>query len=467
MVTHYSRNIGLFIFGVLFRTLALGMHTVAVPLYILDRTGSAALMGYFGVIGVLPSVLLTPFGGVLGDRLNRKWLMAGVHISAGLLMLLLMFLENAGRLTIPLLFLIQALISATHGISRVAAMALFPELVPDRELPRANSLLMGTSCLAMLVGPILGGYLYTLSGMAFVFLLIGSCIILQGTNEAFIVYISKSRKKSRLSVFSILDEIRRGMSYIRSKKGLRQLVGLDVFMWFWMQPMTMVAIPFIVKQVFQLSNIQFGILTGIHVAGGMAGSVYSGLLKKWNALLTKAGIILQAGIMFLTVFVLLPPVLEILGQGSWRLFSLLASLFFLIGFFGMVALIPITTNIQRMISNEIRSRVFSMMYVLENLAVPVGMLVFGIALDKMAPYLFMICVGTAVFSGTAGFVLLAKKEIFEDQGEEAFLRRLDRAIETLPEEEDAFDIALENRRRALLDRSKRGSLFARWIRGLG
>ena len=48
----------------------------ALPLYVLNVTGSAALMGAVSAAAWLPYLVLTPIGGVAADRVNKRRIMA-------------------------------------------------------------------------------------------------------------------------------------------------------------------------------------------------------------------------------------------------------------------------------------------------------------------------------------------------------------------------------------------------------
>jgi hypothetical protein len=44
-------------------------------LYILDITGSAAIFGTIMALTVIPTIFLSPFGGILADRFNKRNMM--------------------------------------------------------------------------------------------------------------------------------------------------------------------------------------------------------------------------------------------------------------------------------------------------------------------------------------------------------------------------------------------------------
>lgn len=50
----------------------------ALPLYVLNQTGSAALMGAVSACAWIPYIVLTPIGGVAADRVNKRRIMAAL-----------------------------------------------------------------------------------------------------------------------------------------------------------------------------------------------------------------------------------------------------------------------------------------------------------------------------------------------------------------------------------------------------
>jgi DHA3 family macrolide efflux protein-like MFS transporter len=80
------------------------IQNIAVPLFILDLTGSGTVMGTFMIVSTVPRLIVYPIGGVVGDRVNRKWIMVWMDFGRGGLILLLALLAAKDYITVPLLF---------------------------------------------------------------------------------------------------------------------------------------------------------------------------------------------------------------------------------------------------------------------------------------------------------------------------------------------------------------------------
>lgn len=59
------------------------IHKLALSLYVLGSTGSAAIFAGLLSIATIPTILLSPLGGVLADRANRRNIMIGLDLLSG------------------------------------------------------------------------------------------------------------------------------------------------------------------------------------------------------------------------------------------------------------------------------------------------------------------------------------------------------------------------------------------------
>ena len=81
------------------------MYSVAIGYWVYQQTGSSALMGVMSSISMFVTMFLSPFCGSIVDKCSRKWLIVGIDIMQGLLMLAVGLLAYLGALTVPLVLL--------------------------------------------------------------------------------------------------------------------------------------------------------------------------------------------------------------------------------------------------------------------------------------------------------------------------------------------------------------------------
>ena len=67
----------------------IGNYTLkfALSMYVLEQTGSASIFAALLAVAMVPTVLLSPFGGILADRANRRNIMVGLDTLSGLTVL--------------------------------------------------------------------------------------------------------------------------------------------------------------------------------------------------------------------------------------------------------------------------------------------------------------------------------------------------------------------------------------------
>jgi MFS family permease len=130
---------------------------IALTLDIKERTDSGVWVAALLIADFLPIVVIGLALGPLVDRLSRRRLMVGSDLARFAVFGALPFVDTAAGIVA-----LAGVAGVATGFFRAAVYAGLPNLVPDDELPNANSLLQTVETLAWMVGPILGAGLVTL-----------------------------------------------------------------------------------------------------------------------------------------------------------------------------------------------------------------------------------------------------------------------------------------------------------------
>jgi len=123
--------------------------------WLLDATGSAALVGIIGAVQLVVQIPALLWGCTLADRVDRKHLMAIAHGLTLIVMLGLGLLDALGQLTTGLVYAAIAVTAATQMLANPARAALVTAVVPERELTLAVSSDTASQNLAAILGPLL------------------------------------------------------------------------------------------------------------------------------------------------------------------------------------------------------------------------------------------------------------------------------------------------------------------------
>ena len=131
----------------------------ALPLYILNKTHSAVLFGTVIACSFIPMILLSPVGGIVADRVNKRNIMVFLDfLTAGLLIL---FSISIGHVDMVVSFLIMLMcLYGIQGAYQPTVQASIPVLVSREQLMPANAVINLVGSLANLVGPVVGGTLF-------------------------------------------------------------------------------------------------------------------------------------------------------------------------------------------------------------------------------------------------------------------------------------------------------------------
>ncbi|MHB8963150.1 MAG: MFS transporter, partial [Saccharofermentanales bacterium] len=124
-----NRDYGLLFVGRLVSQIGDGVHNFAIVWLVLDLTGSGIALSALFIASTVPSILFTPFSGVLADRLDRKKIIVWMDVIRGALLLLAAWIYSAGMLTLPLIYVLTVLISLCGVLFGPAVLASMPSLV--------------------------------------------------------------------------------------------------------------------------------------------------------------------------------------------------------------------------------------------------------------------------------------------------------------------------------------------------
>lgn len=132
--------------------------------YITETTGSALMLAVATICAYLPQGLLSPFGGVLADKYNRKTVMIAADLSIGVVSLILGAIILMGHVTFGLILIMVIVRSIGQAFHGPAMMAAMPLLVPEKHLLRINTLDQLLISIASVGAPAFGIFLYTTIG---------------------------------------------------------------------------------------------------------------------------------------------------------------------------------------------------------------------------------------------------------------------------------------------------------------
>ena len=346
------------------------IQDIAVPLYVLDKTGSGTIMSIFIIAELIPRLLVNPVAGVIGDHYNRKNLMVWLDIARGVLLFGVILFN---LLDIQSLLAIQVIMSIMGAFFSAGVSGMFPDLVKREELAQANSTLQSGSQIIRIAGPILGGVIYAFGGLRLAILINAASFFGSGLFEMFIEYHWETRKIS--SLHEVWEDMLEGFKFIKNSKSVLSLTILGILLNTLLNPVFAVILPYISRVILGLSSIQFGSIETVATVGALTGNlIIAGKLKNSSEnLLFKA--------LFAQIICLFPLSVVTYPYFQKTAYFMLLGIFTAFGFFNTLVNVPLVTKLQKAVPNEVRARFFSAFETALMAATPLGMAVVGPLLD--------------------------------------------------------------------------------------
>lgn len=414
-----NRNFRLVFFGALASDLGAVLYSFAVSFYILEISGNNAfLQGLYLALSGVVLLLVTPVGGVLGDRFDKARIMYVCdYIKGGLILLatLGMLLFPSAEAQLGFLFAVGVLGSAVSGVFSPASSALLPYIVDEDRLQQANAYFSAKSSLQSIFGIVLAGVLYGALPIHLLFLIVGVCYLLSGVSETFIRY-AYVPSEGKLTVRAALDDMRDGLRYLKAKKAVMAVMLSALFINFFFTPISSNFLPYFIKtdvaaapsylyDRFLTPELWSSVISMMLGVSLLAGSLYLSAKKAADKcgrqVARRLGVLALAMLGFALGYWFF-----LVRQGQVNalliLFSLGAAV---VGFCIALINIPINTAIMRLVDKDKLSKVSSIMTILAMGLIPISSVAAGSVLQLFGsmPLLVISAAGlgiTALFSLT-------------------------------------------------------------------
>jgi len=319
---------------------------VAFPWLIYQRTGSAMSTGVILALYTLPYIFIGPFAGVVIDRADKRRLLIASDIVRGGLVALV---PVAASWDLTAVYGLALLVAAVNVFFDPCKLALLPDVVEERQLLRANSVLATGETLTEVVGYATAGFALAWVSTATAFRIDAATFLVSAVAFILMRYRRPLREATEHATLSVRREVGEGIDFVRRHRGLLLNTLLVIVATLGIgatYPLTF----FFAVDVLDGGTAAFGLFEASIAAGFLAGSL---LLATLGARVPKGYAILgglaAAGAAYGLVA---------LTDTVWA-----ACIFFAAaGVANAAALIAIDTYVQAIVPEALRGRVWTMRF---------------------------------------------------------------------------------------------------------
>ena len=367
----------------------IGNYTLkfALSMYVLEQTGSASIFAGLLALALLPTILLSPFGGILADRANRRNIMVALDALSGITVLIASFAMSFGQdiLVIGALLIVLSVLGAFESPT---VQACVPQMLSGDNIVKGNAVVNQVASIASLITPFLGSIFYTAVGIQPVFYAAVICFFVTALLECFI-RLDYKKPEQKMGIGSIIKEdFSVSIHFLRREQpGIMKLLLLAAAVSLFVAGTAVVGFPYLVRTVLGLSATHYGIAESAMGVASILGSLCVVVLAKklqihhLSIVLISFGIcLIPCGIAFLSpinVFIryLILLVMFCACQLGCSLFSTYA-----------------ISIIQERTPEQLMGKVMSYVFTLSMCAQPIGQIIYGALFDQFSSSVYWVLI---------------------------------------------------------------------------
>ena len=253
------------------------MYSVAIGYWVYKQTGSSGLMGIMSAISMFVTMFLSPFSGSIVDKCNRKWVLVGMDIMQGVIMLSIGLLAYLDKLNVPGVLIAAFLAALGSVFYSPAANTLMIDIIPHDDMVRGQSIFSGSNALINMVGTAFSGVMVAFFGVPLIVIINGLSNLYSAVSELFIHVPRTVQQGAQVSAKSILRDSKEAVRMIFSDKCLQLFVPCALLLnLLGAGPLTLV-LPFCMEKGFTVD--MYGYLMAIWTAASLICVLVLGVVK--------------------------------------------------------------------------------------------------------------------------------------------------------------------------------------------
>lgn len=378
-VKRATYNLWTFVTSKLISSFGAQVYVFAISFYILQQTGSATNFATNLLCSILPRALMAPFAGYVADNYSRKMVVITAQIASTFAIAGLLTVSLTSGLSLIAIYMTTVVLSITSTFSGVTFSSSITGLIDEKRIQKAMSMNQMSISFAAIGGPAIGGLLYgTVSMPVFLIMYITASItavILESTMN-FKLFAKRKEVVEGEVKETMWQSMKAGFSYLKLQPIIMVLLWVSLLINFLFGAFE-VGYSFILIEKLKMPSQHFGLTEGAFAVGMLLFSFYLSVRKeiKYPFLVSKWGI-LVLGLLMASIGL---PLLLPMHYGL--MFGFYLTVMFCFGAAMIIVNTPIMVMMQKIIDDDYKGRVFSIMETMAMALMPLGIVLFGFLYD--------------------------------------------------------------------------------------
>ena len=353
--------------GELISSIGSGMTAFALSVYVYKKTGSVSYVSPISLLSFMPSIILSPIGGLLADRYDRRLLMIIGDLFSGLGLIYILWNIQAGEKSIVPIFLGITFSSIFTSLLEPSYRATLTDILDEENYAKASGLIQAAGSAKYLISPVIAGMILSVADIRVILLL----DILTFITTCLMIFLVRKSMNSEMQNYKkdSFKGLLEGLFIIKENRGVYSLVIIMFFVCFFMGFIQILIRPMILA----LSSVKTaGMMESLCAAGLLIGSLWigiAGIKKNYSKILAVA-------CFFCGIFMSMTGVnenLAIIGISTFLFFSTLP-------FMNSCADVLVRVSVP----NELQGRVWGLISLITQMGTVTAYIISGV----MADYIF-------------------------------------------------------------------------------
>ena len=272
--------------GELISNIGSGMTAFALSVYVYEKTGSVSYISLITLLSFMPSIVLSPIGGLLADRYDRRLLMIIGDLFSGLGLVYILWNIQAGEKSIVPIFVGITFSSIFTSLLEPSYRATLTDILEEENYAKASGLIQAAGSAKYLISPVIAGMILSVADIRVILLLdiltfITTCLMIFLVRKSMN---SETQNYKKDSFKGLLE----GLFIIKENRGVYSLVIIMFFVCFFMGFIQILIRPMILA----LSSVKTaGMMESLCALGLLIGSLWigiAGIKKNYSKILAVA-----------------------------------------------------------------------------------------------------------------------------------------------------------------------------------
>jgi MFS family permease len=253
-----------------------GLTQFGLAIFVLVWTGSITATGIVAICAFLPAIVLAPWGGIMADRHDRRWMMIIGELLSGLGLVICLATVISQRPSYLVICLGVGVSSAFSALTEPAFKASVTDLLPEAAYTKAGGMMQIASSAKLLVSPVVAGLLLRITPVSTLIII----DILTFLTTALIILTVKRGMVTQVQTHpttGMVRELGEGLAVVRKQSGIVPLIAIMTVAVFCLGFMQILSRPLILAFA---GEAALGSVTTIIALGMLAGSGAVSCCKK-------------------------------------------------------------------------------------------------------------------------------------------------------------------------------------------